>query len=253
MASVVMADGSTYSVKTLLAKGNSNAKLAKSEVGGKYLIYGLSLSPGNLSGYEVCGSRSPGCSDSCLFYAGQGAFAKVQAARIAKTRFFYQNRGAFILMLVEDMERAVRRANKQGKQLAVRLNVLSDLQWEKVFPDLFTVFKTVQFYDYTKHVVRMQHYVEGELPSNYHLTFSRSELNEGFCPSFLRQKANVAVVFDKSPLPAKWKGFTVVSGDDDDLRFLDKPGKVIGLYAKGRAKRDDTGFVVRRTPLTVVS
>ena len=55
------------------------------------------------------------------------------------------------------------------------------------------------------------------------------------------------------PLPAFWHGRRVISGDESDLRFLDGPrgapntreGIVIGLYAKGRAKKDCTGFVVR--------
>ena len=40
-----------------------------------------------------------------------------------------------------------------------------------------------------------------------------------------------------------WKGFEVVNGDETDLRFLDKKGVVVGLIEKGRAKKDETGFV----------
>jgi len=35
-----------------------------------------------------------------------------------------------------------------------------------------------------------------------------------------------------------------VSGDETDLRFLDKKGVVVGLTEKGLAKKDETGFVV---------
>ena len=35
-----------------------------------------------------------------------------------------------------------------------------------------------------------------------------------------------------------------MDGDADDLRFLDPAGSVVALYAKGRAKKDKTGFVV---------
>jgi hypothetical protein len=38
-------------------------------------------------------------------------------------------------------------------------------------------------------------------------------------------------------------GFPVYNADHTDLRFLDPVG-VQGLYAKGKAKRDDSGFVV---------
>ena len=37
----------------------------------------------------------------------------------------------------------------------------------------------------------------------------------------------------------------VFNGDTNDLRFLDPKGAIIGLYAKGKAKKDCTGFTVR--------
>jgi hypothetical protein len=54
----------------------------------------------------------------------------------------------------------------------------------------------------------------------------------------------VAVVFEKV-LPATYKGVTVINGDESDVRFMDKPGVVVGLKAKGEAKSDSSGFVVR--------
>ena len=81
-----------------------------------------------------------------------------------------------------------------------------------------------------------------KLPSNYHLTFSRSEHNETLCDMVLQMGGNVAVVF-RDQLPATWKGFEVVNGDANDLRFLDKSGVVVGLIEKGLAKKDETGFV----------
>ena len=36
----------------------------------------------------------------------------------------------------------------------------------------------------------------------------------------------------------------VVDGDDTDIRHLDPMGSVVALYAKGKAKQDQTGFVV---------
>ena len=54
---------------------------------------------------------------------------------------------------------------------------------------------------------------------------------------------NVAVVFRNS-LPAEYMGRKVVSCDDNDLRFLDPQGVIVGLIEKGLAKKDETGFVV---------
>ena len=94
------------------------------------------------------------------------------------------------------------------------------------------MFPTMQFYDYTKLPNRRN------LPSNYHLTFSRSESNEHLIP----QGMNVAVVFDT--LPETFMGRKVIDGTDTDLRFLDPQGVVVGLVAKGKAKKDNSGFTV---------
>jgi len=48
----------------------------------------------------------------------------------------------------------------------------------------------------------------------------------------------------KHKIPKTFMGFTVVDGDKDDLRFLDPQGVVVALYAKGRAKQDESGFVI---------
>jgi hypothetical protein len=261
MITVRMADESEYTVKTLLGKGDSNAKLTKSDKAGKgYLTVGLSLAPADTSGYNVCPNASPGCKSECLYYAGMGVYQNVQNARIAKTLAFYRERETFLQMLHSEIAQAERRTAKQGKTLAVRLNVLSDIPWEAIAKDLLASFPNVVFYDYTKSYKRMvayglsrQHNDSTFFPLNYHLTFSRSEINVQECNAILYRKyGNVAVVFDKKELPQSHWGWPVVNGDETDLRFLDPPGVVVGLYAKGRAKKDTTGFVVR-TPLTMVA
>ena len=90
-------------------------------------------------------------------------------------------------------------------------------------------------------------YVEGKLPSNYHLTYSRSEETpDTLVKSLCASGGNVAVVFRKK-LPSEWLGIEVIDGDDSDLRFEDGIGKIVGLVEKGKAKDDETGFVVDLT------
>lgn len=114
----------------------------------------------------------------------------------------------------------------------------------RLFPD-------VQFYDYTKLPKAWMHTL-----SNYHLTFSHSESNYAQCVEALAHGINVAVVFGikkGEAFPETWHGYRVISGDDTDLRFTDPKsdtGVIIGLYAKGQAKRDCTGFVVRDSAIT---
>jgi hypothetical protein len=99
------------------------------------------------------------------------------------------------------------------------------------------MFQSVQFYDYTKLPNRRN------VPSNYHLTFSRSESNELDALRILANGVmNVAVVFDT--LPTKWAGVKVIDGTETDLRFLDEQGVVVGLVAKGKAKKDNSGFTI---------
>jgi hypothetical protein len=128
------------------------------------------------------------------------------------------------------------------------LNGLSDIRWEVEDPWLFVKYRDVRFIDYTKNPHRYLRFLRGEFPSNYTLTFSRSGRsdNEAHCEFFLDHGGTVTVVFDhKLPLPATWKGYKVIDGDLHDFRALDPKGVVVGLRAKGKAKQDQTGFVVR--------
>jgi hypothetical protein len=243
MITVKLPDGTEYTVKTLLGDGDSNTKLSKSDQSDSgYITYGLSLAPANVSGYNVCASSSPGCRAACLFTSGHGRMQPVQRARIAKTIAFFEHKGMFDAMIRDEIEAALRKANKKNKRLAIRLNVLSDIMWEnfKIVKD----YPMIQFYDYTKHFKRMLKYCQGKLPKNYHLTFSRSECNEKETLEVLKAGGNVTVVFNSKDLPKKWNEYEVINGDETDLRFLDKKNCVVGLYMKGDGKKDKSGFVV---------
>ena len=238
--------GEPYAVKKLLTDGEDNPKLAKSNAAGPdYRTWGLTLAPANQSGYQTCGSASPGCTRACLNNQGQARiFPSIYQSRVAKTVAFFEHREAFLALLRHELGCVARLAERKGFVPAVRLNVLSDLPWERLAPCLFTDFPGVQFYDYTKHAARMVRWCEGGMPANYHLTFSRSERNEADCLRVLAAGGTVAVVFATKDIPATWQGYPVVNGDETDLRFTDPPGHVVGLYAKGTAASDDSGFVV---------
>ena len=202
----------------------------------------LYMAPARISGFEVCPRRSEGCTQACLYTAGMGAFSNVQQARINKTKLFFEQREEFMNQLRKDIKALIKKAEKQNMQPAVRLNGTSDIEWTRF--GLMEEFPELQWYDYTKVLSRL----EKERPKNYHITFSKNEANDVECEAALKLGANVAVVFDTKkgePLPTEWKGFPVYDGDDTDARFLDpKGGYVIGLRAKGKAKKDRSGFVV---------
>ena len=223
----------------------ANAKIRKGEKIG-FKTFGIHLAPASLSGFNVCKDASAGCAASCLNTAGMGAFSNVQNARIEKTRLFFKDKAIFLSQLIKEIIAAVKSAEKQNLTAVFRLNLTSDLPWEKIKlngQSVFDLFPSVQFYDYTKSPERMTAFLAGEMPQNYHLTFSKSETNGAIAESILKSGGNVAMVFRKS-LPSKWLGAEVVNGDETDLRFLDGAGKIIGLVEKGKAKKDESGFVI---------
>lgn len=245
----------------LLANGDTNTKTRKN--GPEVVSAGLSLAPHKSAGLgNTCTHASDGCAAACL--NGQGlasVWESIKLARIAKTEFYYRDRVAFLEVLRRDIERFKRKADKQGKRLAVRLNMFSDIYWERHripqdFPD-------VQFYDYTKHPGRISG--RNTILSNYHVTFSRSETNEKHVLRALQSNCNVSVVFaDRGRpfvgnrshlqrLPKTWQGFRVVDGDVSDLRYEDSVGRsrgvVVGLRLKAhsysaRATAVNSGFAV---------
>jgi hypothetical protein len=243
-----------------MAPGSSNAKMAKND-GHGFRTVGLVLAPHKMAGIgNVCPHASAGCIALCLNVSGRTAADTVctdliMRARIARTRLYYQDRAKFLEMLTDELSRERERARRDGERLIVRPNVLSDIDWPRQHPEVIAAFPDVQFYGYTKNPLAFARYLRGEYPANYYLTFSRSELNEPQALEFLRAGGNVAMVFDtrygnrsKRPLPATYKGFLVIDGDLTDLRFLDAPGVIVGLRAKGKARRPQfagSGFVIR--------
>jgi len=225
----------------------SNTKTRKGE-GAGYLTLILHLAPAKLSGYNVCPMATKGCTLACLNTAGLGKFANVQAARIAKTRRFFEDRAGFMRELANDIRAGLRKAEREGLTLAVRLNGTSDIRFETIpidgFPHIFAMFPGITFYDYSKLPNRRN------LPANYHLTFSRGEQSPEKVREIIRGGRNVAAVFRvgrREELPLFWEGLPVIDGDRTDLRFLDPSGVVVGLRAKGAAPRDRSGFVLEPT------
>jgi hypothetical protein len=214
-------------------------------------VYGLimHLAPADRSGYEVCPLRSAGCTAACLNTAGFH-YARKENARINRTKFFFENRPAFMKMLVDEIETARRKAKKLNLRCGIRLNGTSDIPWEKIpagaARNVMEVFPDVCFMDYTKRANR------ANLPRNYRLLFSRSEDNEAACAEAVRNGINVAIVF-RDRLPQSWDvgpySLKVIDGDEHDWRYGDYdlwPNErvVVGLRAKGKAIHDTSGFVL---------
>jgi hypothetical protein len=247
---------------------DANAKTVKGQKRG-YMTAVLYLSPGNLSGTELCAmSTLAGCRAACLSTAGRGGIAAgratftapngdtlpdnaIQHARLARTAMFNTDRNAFMAQLVREITAFVARAKRLGLVPVVRLNGTSDIRWEDIpvagKPNVFALFPRIRFYDYTKLPNRRR----AIGVRNYRLTFSYSH-EPMFAPIVARAvttygaSVNYAAVFAGKTLPAHFLGRDVINGDESDLRFLDKPGVVVGLIAKGKARSKPGSFVVPR-------
>jgi len=220
----------------LLSINASNTKIAKTQKGEKRptRLASLSLYPDN----KICpGSVAAKCQDGCLVSAGRGRFDNVANARRAKTEYWHNDQAGFLAQLRKELSNFDKLCKRQGVRGVVRLNTISDIAWENYeipqsFPDL-------KFYDYTKRVKRI-----GKTPTNYGLMFSYSGAQ-----SYKKQVEQMpsgypmAVVFRDS-LPTHFMGRPVIDGDKSDLDNLRSGHSVVGLLAKGKAKKDETGFVV---------
>lgn len=237
----------------LLSTGNP--KILKGISQG-YNTYILHLAPTDLSGYNTCPKATVGCKAACLNTAGRGGMFKrgeftnvIQEARKRKTRMFFEQRVEFMKLLVADIELGIKQSKRMNLTPVFRLNGTSDLSFEKyevirsgqLFRNVFAAFPEVQFYDYSKILGRKVKDI-----ANYSLTFSAADGNDTDVLRAIAEGLNVATVFGikkTEPMPETYNGLPVFNGDESDLRFLDPKGVVVGLYAKGKAKKDTSGFV----------
>ena len=210
---------------------------------------------------NLCAYASNGCAEACLFTSGRGVFDDVRQARINRTILFMTDRSAYWEKLIRELQSLERKAKRENLKPVARPNGTSDVKWEstpvvinnvKIANNIMELFPHIQFMDYTKAPYHKR--PTESLPSNYDLTFSRSEKNEHEVLENLRNGRRVAVVYSTKPhgTPPKryhavdgsrWK---VINGDLSDIRFNDPNGVVVHLYAKGKARKDTSGFVVQR-------
>lgn len=193
----------------------------------------------------LCPCCSKGCMKVCLFSSGHGQIRSVVAARNNRTFRYLHKFKEFRADLIEDIQKLCNEAAKKNLKPCVRINGTSDIDVEKVFGDVLDMYPSVQFYDYTKDWKRVA------TKPNYYLCYSRSEKTpDDSIKEYLTKGRNVAIVF-QGPIPETYLGFPTTVGDESDLRFLDEPGHIVALTAKGSAKKDASGFVVWTEPRPV--
>jgi|TARA_R110000796_G_C14514512_1_gene430236 hypothetical protein len=225
-----------------------------------YMSTVMYLSPSDSAGGKtICPyAKIAQCEEACLNTAGRGGIFKkgettnaIQEARKRRTLYFQNNYEDFMTQLFFEINKFKEKAEGLGKLPCVRLNGTSDIQWE--YQELqgrnvFETFPDITFYDYTKIPTRNISGID-----NYHLTWSYSQANMKYANLFDEANSkgmNIAVVFSKE-LPEFYRGLKVIDGDKYDQRFLDESNVVVGLKAKGKARKDTSGFVVHNNLIAV--
>jgi len=221
--------------------GNTKiAKSSKSKLGtDKVRIASLSMMPN----IHLCPSQEiAGCKEACLVSAGRGRFDNVAQSRQRKTDWFMGDRDGFVVQLRKEMTSFIKACDRQAIKPVFRLNTISDIQWERLI-DIQDEFSDAFFYDYTKLAGRL-----GKTPDNYKLMFSFSNASKyrNQLRLAMRNQTDtpIAVVFD-CEIPDTFLGRPVIFGDDSDIVNVQSGRVIIALKAKGKAKQDQSGFVVR--------
>lgn len=231
---------------------DGNAKTVKgNKKGFKTAI--LYMAPANMSGINLCAAAFiADCVGACLFTAGRGAMTSVAMSRLRKALFFQQFQQEAIAMIMRELIAFRAKSEREGWTLLVRLNGTTDIRWENY--GIIQSFPDIQFYDYTKIANRKN------IPANYDLTFSYSGVAayQPFVRMAVSKGQRIAVVFrNRETVDAMiaagetFMGLPLVDGDDTDIRHIEPQGVVVALYAKGKGKLDQTGFVVDRAPVAM--
>lgn len=229
----------------LLTDPTSNMKLDKST----RVAYGLTLQHHvvRLHSGEIVNlcPNAGACTKGCVLNNGQGAYPTVQRARDAKTAFLFHSPDLFAYMVGYELAKALAKHDDTG--IDFRPNVNSDIEWEKLLPDLFNgaVFgDSLWAYGYTKNQYVLA--TDGWLASHYRVAFSANEhckVTDLRVKAFLKRGGSVAVVTNRQPdwrtnqQIEQWsKAATVVDASKDDS-WVWEHGVIGDLAAKGKLRR----------------
>ena len=226
----------------LLDTSGGNTKLRKNNKDVSIRVAGLSMMPND----ALCPMRHIAeCAEPCLVSSGRGVFDNVRDSRQAKTDWFTSDKVGFVKQLIKELVNFEKLCKKNDVIPYVRLNVISDIQWElQANGSIPQTFPNINFFDYTKVAKRLT-----KLPANYELMFSYSRAVKYQKQVDLALKTDVPMsVVGLGTMPATFMGKPCVSGDNSDIENLKQRGHVVWLtykVAKGKGINPaDSIFVV---------
>lgn len=190
--------------------------------------------PHRMAGLNACTNSTKTCRQVCIRHTGRLTMPKPQQVGIDRMEFLRICPSEAISLIHWETVQAAGRTEQLGR----RLNVVTDIRWEDHAGWLLTEAPdNVVTYDYTKHWDR------DEWPlDRYRLTFSATERHDiEAIQAKTGTGACVAVVFPAvhktAGYPETWHGIPMLDGDVSDFRYEDPAGRVVALYAKGRARK----------------
>jgi hypothetical protein len=235
--------GTLLSQILLWAKQNPTGSIATC-----HAHWEVEYGPLPLSAYktDLCCMASATCRKACLMFGGRNSGAtehfaccdpyrsSITFGRARRTWRLLADPGKATEEIAHEAQLLAGRAAKAGLQPVMRINGLSDLPGlaDKVAS---LVDDSIRFVDYSK--IQNPNLFRRE--NRVFRSFSVSE-NKGssqFAEAVLASGGSVAAVFHGEWVPGStWHGYPTIDGDKHDLRFLDPPGTVAWLSAKGPAK-----------------
>lgn len=227
----------------IMTAPESQPKLAKSSKRDRVRTLSIMITPWRGEFGNACPAASPGCAAGCLNTAGKGDMPAVQYARMVRMAFMVMWPWEAGVVLAHEWCREL--TAHGDTTLGFRPNCVSDIRWERVAPGMLAALlgAGVRVYDYTAFRPQLR---EGR-PDGYTLTFSAKETHDvDWIRGMVSAGHNVAVPVHVKPsqaMPDTWQGMPAIDGDVSDFRPGDPSGVVVLLRAKGRARRDRSGFV----------
>ena len=220
----------------LLDTNGGNTKLRKNNKDINIRVAGLSLYPIDT---RICAFQDIAqCKGPCLSDSGFAkVYESVNQSRMAKTNLYLNERKKFIELLKYELTNFERLCLKQSVIPYVRLNVISDIQYElKANGCIPQSFPNIKFFDYTKIAKRL-----GKTPDNYELMFSFSKAPEykSSVLKALKTDVPISVVFLGEIMPRMFLDREVVDGDKSDIENLVHKNKIIGLKYKSVGNKID--------------
>lgn len=220
---------------------NSSSKIQKNEKKG-YLTGVLYLAAADNVGVSICPKATEGCAKACLFNTGRNSMkskgekiSRSNKSQFLKTVLFFANRPFFMDWIFDEVTAIVRKAERENKIPAIRLNGTSDITIDNFKNTkgefILDVFSNVQFYDYTK----VPRQLKFATYPNYDVTFSFGGMQNIFeVFEQVKRGTRISVPFVKvnGKFPETFLGLPVIDGDETDLTFLAPENAIYGLKVK---------------------